>query len=127
MIDKLIAIFFILHGLIHLIGFVVPWKIIQTKEMAYNTRILNHRIDIGDTGYRLLGLLWLLACFGFVATGVGLWVLAPWWFNLALGASIFSSLLCISGWPESQFGLYINAAILGWLLLGSRFDWLPEV
>jgi hypothetical protein len=30
------------------------------------------------------------------------------------------------GWPQSRIGVYLNLAILGFLILGDRYGWLPE-
>ena len=125
MLNIIIAIFFILHGLIHLIGFLVSWRIITTDEMPYKTTLLAGRVDVGDVGIKLVGILWILGAVGFVIAGYGLWMMAPWWFSATLGATLYSLVLCVVGWPDSQFGVYINLIILGYLFLGGRFGWLP--
>jgi hypothetical protein len=120
-----IAVGLILHGLIHLLGFVVPWRLAKLEEMAYSTTVLAGKLDVGDTGIRLVGLLWLAAAIGYVAAGVGLVGLAPWWLGLTLAVTVFSLALCILGWPDAQFGFYIDLVILVYLLVGGRFGWLP--
>lgn len=55
MFNTLVAIFLILHGLIHLIGFVVPWQLVKTDEFPYSTTILAKRIDVVLLGYLLFG------------------------------------------------------------------------
>ncbi|MCP4167002.1 MAG: ABC transporter permease [Chloroflexi bacterium] len=126
MLHILVGVFFILHGLIHLIGFVVNWQIITTDEFPYATTLLAGRIDVGDGGIRVVGLLWLLAAVGFVIAGYGLITLAPWWLALTAGVTLFSSVMCILGWPQAQFGLYINLLILVLLFLDGRFHWIPR-
>ena len=59
MLRIVVAVFLILHGLVHLIGFVVPWKLIKTDEFPYSTTVLAGRVDLGDRGVRLYGLLLL--------------------------------------------------------------------
>jgi hypothetical protein len=124
MIRILIAIGFIVHGLVHLLGFVVPWRLVTMADMPYDTTVLAGKVDLGDAGIRLFGVLWLAATIGFVAAGVGLFALAPWWQWLTLVATLFSTVLCILGWPDTQFGLYINLAILAYLVFGGRLGWL---
>lgn len=125
MLNIIISIFFILHGLIHLIGFVVPWRIITTDEMPYKTTLLAGRVDVGDVGIKIIGIFWILGAVGFVVAGIGLWTLAPWWFGVTLGATLYSLVLCILGWPDAQFGVYINLIILAYLFFGGRLGWLP--
>src|SRR3989304_1591381 len=67
------------HGLIHLIGFVVPWKIAAPEGFSYKTTILAGRLDLGDGGIRFVGVLWLLATVVFVLAAVGLWTEQSGW------------------------------------------------
>ena len=121
MITKIAAIFLILHGLIHLIGFLVPWGIMKIDSFKYTTTILAGKVDLGPTGIRIVGLLWVVGAIGFVIAGIGLWLVTPWWFTCLVGVTLYSLMLCIMGWPDSQYGAYINLIILGVLLFGERF------
>ena len=40
MIRILVMIVLIVHGLIHLIGFVVPWRLATIEDFAYTTTLL---------------------------------------------------------------------------------------
>ncbi|MCB0036256.1 MAG: hypothetical protein KDE51_19630, partial [Anaerolineales bacterium] len=51
--------FVIVHGLIHLLGFVAYWPLAEIGELPYKTTLLNGRFDIGSTGMRLYSLSWL--------------------------------------------------------------------
>jgi hypothetical protein len=119
------GIFFVLHGLVHLLWFVVPWQITTVDGLPYSTTLLAHRIDLGATGIRVIGVLWLVATLVWVAAGLGLIVLAPWWQGLTVAAALFSSVLCILGLPEAKYGLLIKLAILVLLFLNGRYQWLP--
>ncbi len=121
MIKIIAAIFLILHGLIHLFGFLVPWGIMETDDFQYKTTILAGKVDLGPTGIRIVGILWFVGAIGFVIAGIGLWMVTPWWFTLLVAVTLYSLVLCILGWPDSQFGVYINLVILGVLLFGERF------
>ena len=50
----------IAHGLVHLLGFVVNWQLASLAEMPYKTTLLAGALDVGATGIRAVGLLWLL-------------------------------------------------------------------
>ena len=122
-----VGAFFVLHGLVHLLWFVVLWRITTVDGVPYSTTVLAHRIDVGDTGIRVVGLLWLVATLGWVAAGLGLIFLVPWWQGLTIAVALFSSALCILGLPEAKYGLLINLIVIALLFLGGRFQWLPRV
>ncbi len=126
MIRIVVAILLIGHGLVHLLGFVVPWRLASLEEMPYKTTLLAGTLDVGATGIRAVGLLWLLAAIGFVAAGVAVLTLHPWWGSITLGVTLFSLALCVLGWPDARFGLLINVAILAYLFFEGRTDWLPQ-
>ena len=123
-IHTIVAIIFIIHGLVHLIGFAVPWRLAEVEGFAYKTTLLFGNLDVGDTGIRAVGLFWLLAAIGFVVAGVALFTLQPWWQVITLGVTLFSLLLCILGLPESKFGVLINLAILVYLFFGDGVGWV---
>ena len=57
----------LVHGVAHLVGFVVPWRIVTSSEVPYRTTLLG--ADIGQAGVRALGLAWLLVSVLFVVLG----------------------------------------------------------
>jgi hypothetical protein len=120
MIRIVVAIVLIGHGLVHLLGFVVPWQLATLEEMPYKTTLLAGALDVGTTGIRVVGLLWLLAAIGFVVAGVAVFALRSWWGAVTLGVALFSLVLCILGWPDTRFGLLVNLVILGYLFFGRR-------
>jgi hypothetical protein len=124
MLPFIIGIFFILHGLVHLLWFVVPWRITTVDGLPYSTRVLGQRFDVGDTGIRIVGLLWLAATLGWGIAGGGLMLRAPWWQEWTMAAALFSSVLCILGLPVAKYGLLINIIILAFVFLNRQFLWL---
>jgi hypothetical protein len=105
----------IAHGVAHLVGFVVPWKLLSTAEVPYRTTILGGATDIGDAGVRALGVVWLMAAFAFVLLAAA--VLAGWNVRLWTFAMLALSIgLCVVGWPEARIGLVVNAVLLAALL-----------
>lgn len=125
MLKLVIGIFFILHGLVHLLWFVVPWRITTVDGLPYVTTVLAGRIDVGRTGIRVVGLLWLLAAIGWVIAGIGVLLLAPWWQPVTVAVALFAAALCILGLPIAKYGLLTNLAVVGFVLLNGRFHWLP--
>jgi hypothetical protein len=106
-----------LHGLIHLLGFVVPFRLAEIEGFPYGTTVLGGRVDLGEAGVRVVGVLWLLAAAAFVAAAVGVWLLAPWWWGLALGVTGASLVLCVLGLPQARAGIVVNLVLCGLLLV----------
>jgi predicted cation transporter len=100
------------HGLIHLIGFVVPWGLAQVEGFPYRTTALGGAIALGDAGARAVGVAWLVCAVGFVVAGLGIWRGARWGLPLAAVLAVASIVLCVLGLPESVAGIVVNALIL---------------
>ena len=101
------------HGLIHLIGFVVPWGIAAVEGFAYRTTALGGAIALGDAGARAVGIAWLACAVGFVVAGLGIWRRAAWALPLTAALAVVSIAVCVLGLPETAAGIVVNAAILG--------------
>lgn len=117
--------FLILHGVAHLVGFVVPWRLVQVEDAPYKTTQLGGRWDIGDTGIRIVGVLWLVGALAFAAAGIGLVGGHAWWTNLTLYAAAVSLVMSILGWPDAKIGVVINILLLAFLRFGGSFGFPP--
>jgi hypothetical protein len=106
------AIVLALHGLIHLIGFVVPWRLAEPEGFTYQTTVLAGAVEIGDLGIRLVGLAWLAVGAAFVVIAIGLWRAAPWVGTAAVAVALVSLTLSLLGLPEAGAGIVVNLAIL---------------
>ena len=61
MLRTLLAGVFLAHGIAHVVGFVVPWRIVTSAEVPYRTTVLG--TDVGPIAVRALGIAWLIvAC-----------------------------------------------------------------
>ena len=106
------AVLLAVHGLIHLIGFVVPLQIATVDGFPYRTTVLAGYLAVGEIGARAVGGLWLVCAVGFVVAGLALWRGEPRTMPLVVGLAIASLVLCVLGLPESAFGVVVNVAIL---------------
>ncbi len=100
------------HGVIHLVGFVVPWHLAVVAGFPYRTTVLGGAGDLGDLGVRLIGIIWLAGAIGFIVAAVGIgrrWSWAPP--NTASLATL-SLVVCVIGLPETAAGIAVNMAIL---------------
>jgi hypothetical protein len=124
MLRWLLSIVFMAHGLAHLVGFVVPWGLWEVKDAPYRTTLLAGRVDVGDTGIRVFGLLWLGVALAFIIAGIAGFVGQLWW-PFAIGVALFSLVLGTLGWPDTRIGVVVDVVILILLTLGVRAGWLP--
>jgi hypothetical protein len=119
-----VGIYILVHGFCHLVGFLVPWNLITTKEEPYKTTLLAGAFDVGDVGIRMVGLLWLLAGLAFAFDGVGAFAGWPWWRWAAFGLAVASLVLCVFGLPGAKIGIPANLLLLAYLA-AARLGWLP--
>lgn len=106
------------HGLVHLIGVVVYWQLAVVNEIPYKTTLLGGRWDIGETGMRIFGLLWLLGTIGFVVAATGMAIRNAWWQPVLLVTTLFSLVITFLDWDATKFGAITNLIILIILVVG---------
>ncbi len=120
---RITAAVLVLHGLVHLIGFVVPWRLAQVEGFAYRTTALDGALELGEGGALLVGLAWLAVAAGFVVAGVGVWQARAWAIPLAAVLALASLVVCILGLPETVAGIVLDLAILvaaAWVVRAGR-------
>lgn len=115
------AVFLMLHGFAHSVGFIVFWRISEFEGIEYKTTILNGKVDIADTGIRIFGIIWLLLTLVYILNGIAVIMNLPLWESMALYVSVTSLVFCIIGWPDSKIGVIVNVLILIFLFLNKRY------
>jgi hypothetical protein len=106
------AIVLVLHGLVHALGFVALWQLAELEGIAYRTTVLDGRLEIGDTGTRILGLAWLALVPAFVVAAYGVATGRRWALPVVGLVAAASLVVSILGLPDSRPGLMIDVAIL---------------
>jgi len=119
-----LSIFLFLHGLAHLVGFVVSWRIIKTDEMPYKTTLFMGKINIGDAGIRIIGIIWLLIALAYFYSGWITYRQMDFWLSFTLTVTMLSLVFCILAIPDSHIGVYINLALIILYYLNDHFFWL---
>lgn len=123
--NTLLSIVLALHGLIHLIGTAVYMRFATFKDFPYKTTLLNGRLDLGTSGIRGFGLVWLLTAVAIVAAAIGVFTHASWSVPVLVTSTIVSLVLCAVDWQVAKAGAIIDIIILGALVVGSRLLSLP--
>lgn len=121
-----VVILLLAHGVAHLVGFLVPWRLAIPPEMPYRTTVLGGAFDLGSVGIRVYGLVWLVLGLAFAVAAGALALGSPWWFRLAVIAGAWSLVLCVAGWPESRIGIAANVVLLILTVAGAAAGWLPR-
>ncbi len=106
------AVLITAHGVMHWPGFAVPWKLLELRGVPYATTVLGGSVDLGETGIRAFGLLWMAVTMLFLVAAVGIWRAAAWSIPLTAGAAILSFLLALANQPVTWEGLVINGIVL---------------
>lgn len=130
MISILFGIFFVLHGLVHLLYFGQSARYFELQPgMVWPDGSWMFSRSLGDgTTRNLASVLLVLAAVVFVAGGIGIFARQAWWRSVILAAALFSSLIYLllwdGGWShldnKGGVGILINLAILAALLI---FRW----
>lgn len=98
-----IAIIIILHGLIHLFGFLKAFNLAEFKEL---------KLPIN----KLWGIIWLVAFFLLTIATILLLLNNQYWQHLAIVGLIVSQILIFKFWSDAKFGTLSNIIILAAIL-----------
>jgi hypothetical protein len=104
-----------LYGMVHVLGFVVAWKLATVHAMSYSTSLLGGNFDVGTGGIRAIGVVWLLVAVSFVLSAVGIWRRERWARQLLGTTASTSAVLCVLAISTAYAGLVIDLGILAWL------------
>jgi hypothetical protein len=101
------------HGLAHLAGFVVPWKLMAIADLPYRTTVFGGSVNIGAIGVRIMGVLWLFTGATFVLLAMAVLVDAAWWYGAFLMTAAVSTIACVVEWPQARAGVLANVVVFG--------------
>lgn len=117
----------ILHGIAHLPGVIGSWRLAELQGISYHTVLLGGRLDVGDGGMRVMGLLWLVAGLGFCVAGFSAILGMGEWATVAMLLAALSLLLSALEWPAARIGVALNLIILAALLSAHSHGWITLV
>ncbi len=129
----IIGIFFVLHGLVHLLYFGQSQRFFELRPgMVWPDGSWAFSRLFSDKATRLLASIsCIVAATGLVASGIGLFLRQAWWNPIVVGSAVFSAAIFILFWDgkmqgldnKGGIGILIDIAILIALLI---FQW-PDV
>ncbi len=94
----------IIHGIIHLFGFVKAFNYAEMKEL---------KLPIS----KRLGRIWFLTFVLFIAAAMQYTFDIKYWWLTAAVATIISQITIITSWQDAKFGTVLNIAIISLLAL----------
>ncbi len=111
------TIVLIIHAIAHLPGFVMSFKLAEIKELPYSTKIFFKKVEIGEFGIKIYGVIWLLLSLVFLIAVFFIIFDKPVFKETVLAASILSLLISTAGLPETKFGVIINLLLIVYLTI----------
>jgi hypothetical protein len=112
-----VAALVIIHGLVHLMGFVAYWPLREVTELPYKTTLLGGRWDVGPSGMRLFSVVWLVTAVTFIVSAIALMTGKAWWLPLIGTAVLLSLVICVLDWQNAFRGAILDLVILVPVLL----------
>lgn len=100
-----IAALFVLHGLIHLLGFAKAFGLADVPQLAQ---------PVSEPA----GLVWLVAAVLCVLAAAALFFAPRWWWVFGAAAILISQAVILTSWEDGRFGTVANVALLGAVLYG---------
>lgn len=101
-----------IHGLIHLLGTIVYLRLAEIDGFAFKTTLVAGRVDVGEAGIRMFGVLWILPAAGFLVGAAGLWFGWWWWLPTVVASTIVSLMLTTADWTIAFAGAIVDIAIV---------------
>jgi hypothetical protein len=109
-----------LHGIVHWIGFAVPFGLMTSTSNPYTTTALWGNLELGDAGAHVVGIAYLALILPFVAAGYGILRERRWAIPLTAVVAGLSAVVCALTSPNAVVGLVLNLVIVGFVLVAPQ-------
>jgi hypothetical protein len=100
------AIVLVFHGLIHLLGFLKPWKIAAVPQLSGRAIM-----PLSEGAFRVVGVLWLIAALAFVGAAMLRLMDHESWWMIAAPAIVLSQMLIVLQWSDARAGTVANVLL----------------
>lgn len=113
MLKFIIGLFFVLHGLVHLLYFSQSRRLFELQPgMVWPDGSWSFSRLLGDEAARwLAGICCVVAAAGFMAGGLGVMLMQSWWRPMVIGSALLSALLYILFWDGQTAKLADKGAV----------------
>ena len=105
MIKILFTAILVIHGLIHLMGFLKAFRLAQISQLTLAIS-------------RPAGLVWLAAAVLFFVTALSYGLGTRWWWILGGIGFVVSQILVVSAWSDAKYGTIVSVIVLVGVVLG---------
>jgi hypothetical protein len=122
----IIAVVIVLHGLVHLTGTVAYLRLAEVQGVPYKTAMFGGRWDLGEVGTTVFAVLWAVAAVGFLSSAIGLTFKRFWWRPILFATTYLSLALTVLDSSVAFAGLFVNLAIVVFLIADSRLGKVPS-
>jgi len=112
----------LVHGLIHLMGFLKPWKITAVPQLSGRAIV-----PLSEGAFRVIGVMWLIAAGAFVAAALLRLMDRESWWLIAVPAIVLSQMLIILQWGDAWAGTLANVLLAVAVALGAGTQQFHEV
>ena len=109
MLHYLLAFLIFIHGLLHLMGYSKAFKYSGIKHIKAHIS-------------RPIGILWIMGCLSFIATGVLYLLNNNDWQLVGFVSIALSQIVIIIGWKNASYGTVVNLLILTAILISKYTD-----
>lgn len=114
---NILAVFIILHGLVHLWYVIMSLQLVDNKpEMGWTGKSCLLTNKLGEGANRIIAsILYSFAALGFVVSGVGLLMEQLWFRPLMAGSAVLSLLAIVLFW-DGKTSQIIEKGLLGFVI-----------
>ena len=100
------ALLFLLHGLIHLLGFLKPWKFADVPQLSGHAIV-----PLSEGAFRAVGVLWLMTAAALVTAALLRLMDNESWWMVAAPALVLSQALIVLQWGDAWAGTVANVLL----------------
>ncbi|MHA2029299.1 MAG: hypothetical protein ACW99Q_07905 [Candidatus Kariarchaeaceae archaeon] len=97
----------VLHGLIHILGTIVEFDLMEIEDFTGKTLI-----NLSETTRKVFGVIWFLITVLFLIASYGLAIDKDWWQELTIISILASQILVILWWADAKLGTVANILII---------------